>query len=121
MQNAAMGRPDALGARQALRLATMGGAQALGLAGQIGSLEAGKDADLAAFPLDGIRTTPAFDPETALVFAMPGTAARLVTVAGRELVRDGHLVEGTLDGAVTDRVRASARALAAWREEAQGR
>ncbi|HZS61051.1 MAG TPA: amidohydrolase family protein [Gemmatimonadaceae bacterium] len=120
-QNAAMGRPDALGARQVLRLATMGGAQALGLAGQIGSLEAGKDADLAAFPLDSLRAMPVFDPEIALVFALPGTAARLVTVAGRERVRDGHLVEGTLDGAVTDRVRASARALAAWREEAQGR
>lgn len=114
MQNAAMGRPDALGARQVLRLATMGGAQALGLAERVGSLEAGKDADLAAFPLDGVRATPAFDPEAALVFALPGTAARLVTVAGRELVRDGRLVDGTLDGAVTERVRASARALAAW-------
>jgi cytosine/adenosine deaminase-related metal-dependent hydrolase len=121
MQNAAVGRPDALGARQALRLATMGGAQALGLSTRIGSLEAGKEADLAAFPLDGARATPAFDPEAALVFALPGTAARLVTVAGRELVRDGRLVAGTLDGGVTERVRASARALSAWREAAQGR
>lgn len=120
-QNAACGRPDALGAHEALTLATMGGARALGLAEQIGSLEAGKEADLAAFPLDGVRATPAFDPEVALVFALPGTAARLVTVAGRELVRDGQLVAGTLDGAVTDRVRASARALAAWRNEARGR
>jgi cytosine/adenosine deaminase-related metal-dependent hydrolase len=120
-QNAAGGRPNALSAHEALALATIGGARALGLAGRIGSLEAGKDADLAAFPLNGVRATPAFDPEVALVFALPGTAARFVTVAGRVLVRDGRLVEGTLDGAVTDRVRASARALAAWREEAQGR
>jgi cytosine/adenosine deaminase-related metal-dependent hydrolase len=120
-QNAALARPDALGAHEALVLATIGGARALGLAERIGSLEAGKEADLAAFPLDGVRATPTFDPEVALVFAMPGTAARLVTVAGRELVRDGRLVAGTLDGAVTDRVRAHARALRAWREEARGR
>jgi 5-methylthioadenosine/S-adenosylhomocysteine deaminase len=121
MQNVANGRPDALGAREALRLATLGGARALGLEGQIGSLEAGKDADLAAFPLDLARGTPSFDAETALVFALPGTVARFVCVAGRELVRDGRLVAGTLDGAVTQRVRASARALQAWRDEAQGR
>src|SRR5262249_41742468 len=84
MQNAANGRPDALAVHDALRLATMGGAQALGLATRIGSLEAGKEADLAAFPLDSARATPAVDPETALVFALPGTSARLVCIAGRE-------------------------------------
>jgi cytosine/adenosine deaminase-related metal-dependent hydrolase len=121
MQNAAMGRPDALGMREALRLATIGGAQALRLEGRIGSLEAGKDADLAAFSLEGMRATPSVDPEAALVFALPGTVARFVCVAGRELVRDGRLVAGTLDGAVTERVRASSRALEAWRDQAQGR
>ena len=108
-------------ARQALFLATMGGAQALGLGTRIGSLEAGKDADLAAFPLDGPRGTPAYDAETALVYALPGTVARFVCVAGRELVRDGRLVAGTLDGAVTERVRSSSRALRAWRDEARRR
>jgi 5-methylthioadenosine/S-adenosylhomocysteine deaminase len=121
MQNAAVGRPDALGMREALRLATIGGAQALRLEGRIGSLEAGKDADLAAFSLEGMRATPSADPEAALVFALPGTVARFVCVAGRELVRDGRLVAGTLDGAVTERVRASSRALEAWRDQAQGR
>jgi cytosine/adenosine deaminase-related metal-dependent hydrolase len=121
MQNAAIGRPDALGAREVLELATIGGAKALGLDARIGSLEAGKDADLAAFPLSGVRATPSFDPEAALVFALPGTPAHFVSVAGRELVRDGRLVAGTLDGAVTERVRASARALKAWRDEASGR
>jgi cytosine/adenosine deaminase-related metal-dependent hydrolase len=118
MQHAHLGRPDALGAREALALATIGGARALRLDSRIGSLEAGKEADLAAFPLDGFGATPAFEPETALVFALPGTKARFVCVAGRELVRDGRLVAGTLDGAVTDRVRESARRLAAWRKEA---
>jgi 5-methylthioadenosine/S-adenosylhomocysteine deaminase len=121
MQNAAQARPDALGARQVLRLATLGGAEALGLDTRVGSLEAGKDADLAAFSLEGMRATPSVDPEAALVFALPGTVARFVCVAGRELVRDGRLVAGTLDGAVTERVRASSRALEAWRDQAQGR
>jgi 5-methylthioadenosine/S-adenosylhomocysteine deaminase len=121
MQNAAGGRPDALSMRAALRLATMGGAQALRLDGRIGSLEAGKEADLAAFSLAAMRATPSVDPEAALVFALPGTVARFVCVAGRELVRDGRLVAGTLDGAVTERVRSHARALAAWRDQAQGR
>jgi cytosine/adenosine deaminase-related metal-dependent hydrolase len=117
MQNVSAGRPDALGAREALELATIGGARALGLGLRVGSLEAGKDADLAAFPLDVARGTPTFEPETALVYGLAGTTARLVCVAGRELVRDGRLVAGTLDGAVTERVRASARALKAWREQ----
>jgi 5-methylthioadenosine/S-adenosylhomocysteine deaminase len=121
MQNAVAGQPGALGVHHALAMATIEGARALGLAGQIGSLEAGKDADLAAFPLDGMRGTPSFDAETALVFALPGTVARFVCVAGRGLVRDGRLVAGTLDGAVTERVRASARALEAWRDQAPGR
>jgi cytosine/adenosine deaminase-related metal-dependent hydrolase len=68
-----------------------------------------------------MRATPSVDPEAALVFALPGTVARFVCVAGRELVRDGRLVAGTLDGAVTERVRASSRALEAWRDQAQGR
>ncbi len=116
MQNARAGRPTALAAREALWMATMGGARALGLDARIGSLEAGKDADLAAFPLDHARGIPAFDPEHALVFALPGTAARLVMVAGRDVTR-----AAVLDPAVTERVRLSARALAAWRETGRGR
>ena len=111
-QNAANGRPDALSAAESFELATLGGARALGLDGRIGSLEAGKDADLAAFPLNGAAA--AFDPVAALVYAMPGTAARFVCVAGRELVRDGRIVTDW-DPAVGLRVARSARALAAWR------
>jgi cytosine/adenosine deaminase-related metal-dependent hydrolase len=93
-----------------LELATLGGAQALDLAAEIGSLEPGKAADLAAFPLDGPRTTPVGDPLAALVFAAAGVPARLVTVAGRELVRDGRLVAPMDD--VLARVRAKGEGLA---------
>jgi cytosine/adenosine deaminase-related metal-dependent hydrolase len=111
LQNATIGRPDALSAGEAFELATLGGARALALDGRIGSLEAGKEADLAAFPFDGA----VLDPIAALVYAMPGTPARLVTVAGRELVRDGQIV-ADWDTGVVRRVGRSAAALAAWRD-----
>jgi 5-methylthioadenosine/S-adenosylhomocysteine deaminase len=78
-------------AHQALEMATLGGARALGMEADIGSLDTGKAADLAAFPLDALHTMPVQDPESALLFAGSGRGARLVTVAGRVLVRDGRL------------------------------
>lgn len=86
-------RWDALPAALGLDLATRGGATSLGLEADIGTLEAGKAADLAAFPLDGLHAQPVFDPEAALIFATSGRGATLVTVAGVELVRDGRLLE----------------------------
>ena len=91
-QRAAIQRFDALSAPGVIEMATLGGARVLGLDARVGSLEEGKDADLAAFPLDALGDSPLFDPETALVFGAAGRRARLVTVAGRELVRDGQLV-----------------------------
>jgi 5-methylthioadenosine/S-adenosylhomocysteine deaminase len=89
-QRARLGRHDALSAADALHLATLGGARALGLDGEIGSLEVGKIADLAAFPLEH-AAIPVHDPAAAAVFALPGARASLVTVAGRELVKGGRL------------------------------
>ena len=88
---ASAGSWEVLSARQALEMATLGGARALGIDGETGSLDAGKAADLAAFPLDGMHVTPVQDPESALLFATMGRGARLVMVAGRVLVRDGRL------------------------------
>jgi cytosine/adenosine deaminase-related metal-dependent hydrolase len=84
-------RFDVVPASLAIDLATRGGARALGLETEIGTLEVGKSADLAAFPLDGLNTIPVQDPESALVFATSGRGATLVTVNGRELVRNGQL------------------------------
>lgn len=84
-QRARLARHDVLCARDALALATLGGARALGLDGEIGSLEAGKSADLAAFAIDP-AVMPLHDPEAAVVFALPGSRASFVSVAGRELV-----------------------------------
>ena len=90
LASAAMGVPDALPAHDALAMATIGGARALGLGHRIGTLEEGKDADLAAFPLDGPDVGYVHDPAVSLIHVVTGTVrARLVTVAGRELVVDG--------------------------------
>lgn len=85
-------RWDSLSASTALELATHGGARALGLDAEVGSLEPGKAADLAAFALDGPRVLPVQEPESALVFARTGHRASLVAVAGEVLVRNGRLV-----------------------------
>lgn len=89
----AVGRTwNAFPATLGLELATLRGAAALGLDGETGSLDIGKSADLAAFPLDVVHAQPVQDPESALLFATSGRGAQLVTVAGEELVRDARLV-----------------------------
>ncbi|MBW1600618.1 8-oxoguanine deaminase [Streptomyces sp. JJ66] len=83
-------RENALNARQALRLGTFGGAQVLGRAAEIGSLENGKLADLVLWKLDGIGHSSIADPVAALVF---GAAApvTLSLVNGKTVVEDHHL------------------------------
>jgi 5-methylthioadenosine/S-adenosylhomocysteine deaminase len=108
------GMPDALSAHDALTLATRGGAEALGLATRVGTLEIGKDADLAAFPLDHDDAQPLFDPAVALVHALAGKVeATLVTVAGRELVVRGELT--LRDETLPLRVGAWRERLQQWR------
>ena len=84
-------RYDVIPAATAIDLTTRGGARALGLDTEIGTLEVGKSADLAAFPLDGLHAIPIQDPQSALLYATSGRGAKLVTVNGRELVRNGQL------------------------------
>ena len=105
-------RHDAFGAHQALELATIGGARALGINSRVGSLEVGKDADLAAFRIDIPRTTPIGDPYSAAIFALPGRSAELVTVRGRALVDRGRALAA--DNSLADRVRRAGHALSAW-------
>jgi 5-methylthioadenosine/S-adenosylhomocysteine deaminase len=115
LQSLRLGAPDALTAHAALALATRGGAEALGLGARIGTLEVGKDADLAAFPLDHDDAQPLFDPAVALVHVLAGkVAAVLVTVEGEELVQRGAVVPG--DETVSLRLRAWRDRLQEWRE-----
>jgi 5-methylthioadenosine/S-adenosylhomocysteine deaminase len=109
---AAARRHDAFGAHQALELATIGGARALGLDERVGSLEVGKDADLAAFRIDIPRTIPTGDPYSAAIFALPGRSAEVVTVRGRALVERGRYK--SYDPSLAARVQAAGAALSIW-------
>jgi cytosine/adenosine deaminase-related metal-dependent hydrolase len=112
IHRAATRQHDAFDAHQALELATIGGARALGIDSKVGSLEVGKDADLAAFGTDAPRTTPVGDPYSAAIFALPGRSARVVTVRGKVLVEDGKA--RSRDETLAWRVRNAGTALASW-------
>lgn len=113
MQNASAGRPDALSAATALRLATLDGARALGLEGVTGSLEVGKAADIVAFPLDAPAAVPLHGAEQHLVHALRGHRATLAVVAGEVLVREGRLVRDPAPGARA-RLEAAAERMQRW-------
>jgi cytosine/adenosine deaminase-related metal-dependent hydrolase len=84
------GGPAALTARQALALGTIGGARCLGRAGELGSLEPGKLADVALWRLDGLGHTGIDDPVAALVLGPPAPL-ELLLVGGRPVVERGEL------------------------------
>jgi 5-methylthioadenosine/S-adenosylhomocysteine deaminase len=88
---------SALGASAALRAATLGGARALGLDGEIGSLLAGKSADCIAVDLSAVATQPVYHVLSQLVYAASRDQVSDVFVAGRALLRDHELT--TLDEA----------------------
>jgi cytosine/adenosine deaminase-related metal-dependent hydrolase len=84
--------PEALPAAQVLELATLGGARALGLESEIGSVEVGKRADLVVLDLDGPHAQPAdADLISRIVYSARAADVRHVIVDGRVVVRDGVL------------------------------
>jgi cytosine/adenosine deaminase-related metal-dependent hydrolase len=101
------GGPLALASRAALEMGTMGGARCLGRAGELGSLEVGKLADLALWRVDGLAGAGIDDPVCTLVLG----AAQLerLYVGGREVVVDGELQ-------TADASKLAVRAAAASRE-----
>jgi 8-oxoguanine deaminase len=82
--------PTALTARQALEMATAGGARCLGRQEEIGTLEAGKLADVAVWRVDGFHAA-VDDPLVALAYGQTPPLAHLL-VGGEAVVRDGELV-----------------------------
>lgn len=84
------GDPTAVPARQALRMATMGGARAVALDDDLGSIEVGKLADLVAVDLSGAHLQPVFDPVSALVYAAGRGDVAHVWVGGEQVVTDSR-------------------------------
>jgi 5-methylthioadenosine/S-adenosylhomocysteine deaminase len=81
-----------LPAPAALEAATLGGAQALGLRNRIGSIEAGKEADLVAFDLSLPETQPLYDVISQLVYSAGREQVSDVWVAGQHVVQGRQLV-----------------------------
>jgi 8-oxoguanine deaminase len=102
--------PDALTAREALRLATRGGAAVLGR-DDVGAIEPGRCADLAVWRTDGLEFGGADDPVAALVLSAPHRVDRLL-VGGEDVVRDGRLVRAD-EEEIAQAQRAQARRFSA--------
>jgi 5-methylthioadenosine/S-adenosylhomocysteine deaminase len=97
LAKAVAGDGCAVPAAQAMQLATLGGARALGLDGEIGSLVAGKAADFIALDLSRAATQPVYNVTSHLVYAASREQVTDVFVAGKPLLRNGALT--TLDEA----------------------
>ncbi|GIX22707.1 MAG: N-ethylammeline chlorohydrolase [Gammaproteobacteria bacterium] len=93
LAKAVSGDAAAVPAAQALEMATLGGARALGLDGEIGSLEPGKWADLVAVDLGVLESQPVYDPLSHLVYCTQRNQVSDVWVAGRPLLQNRALVD----------------------------
>jgi cytosine/adenosine deaminase-related metal-dependent hydrolase len=98
--------PLALSARESLEIATLGGARCLGRAGELGSLEPGKLADLALWRTDGLAGEGIDDPVCTLVFGAP--RLERLFVGGRPIVHAGHLLTADEDALALEAGRAAA-------------
>jgi 5-methylthioadenosine/S-adenosylhomocysteine deaminase len=88
LQKVTTGDPQALTAAQALEMATIGGARALGLDQEIGSIEPGKRADLITMRLDLPNAVPLYSVVSQIVYALKGAGVRDSMVNGKLLLKD---------------------------------
>jgi 5-methylthioadenosine/S-adenosylhomocysteine deaminase len=102
LAKAVAGDAQAIPAHAALHAATLGGAAALGLERRIGSIAAGKAADLTAVRLAGPELSPCYIPLSHLVYAAGREHVSDVWVAGRRLLRDGTIADSTANSPFRD-------------------
>ncbi|MCP5092112.1 MAG: amidohydrolase family protein, partial [Gammaproteobacteria bacterium] len=100
--------PEVMSATTVLTMATRGGATAIGLGDEIGSLEIGKRADLIQVEFDDVHHVPTYDVVSHLVWVTDEQDVATVVVDGKILMNDGEML--TID---TKRVAAESKALAA--------
>jgi 5-methylthioadenosine/S-adenosylhomocysteine deaminase len=89
----ASGKADTVSAHRALHMATLGGARALGLEAEIGSIAVGKAADLCAIRIDSVELSPCYDPASLLVYAAGREHVSDVWVAGNIRLANGRLLQ----------------------------
>jgi 5-methylthioadenosine/S-adenosylhomocysteine deaminase len=90
LQKVITGDPRNLPAESAVEMATIRGARALGMEKEIGSLEAGKLADLISIRLDRPNAVPLYNVYSHMVYALKGSDVEDVMVNGKLLVKDAH-------------------------------
>jgi cytosine/adenosine deaminase-related metal-dependent hydrolase len=102
-----------MGARRALRMATIDGARALGMDHDVGSLESGKKADFVLFDLSHPEWVPYQDPVQALVWSATPASIHETWVGGRRVYAEGRVTtvedEAALRAEATERARALLR------------
>jgi cytosine/adenosine deaminase-related metal-dependent hydrolase len=106
LQRVALGA-DAMGVREALEIATLGGARVLGRS-DCGALVAGMRADVAVWDMGGVESAGAWDPVAALLLCGP-SRVRDLFVEGRPVVRGGEMVTIDLPRVVERQNRLAAR------------
>ncbi|MBM3806560.1 MAG: amidohydrolase family protein [Acidimicrobiia bacterium] len=109
------GDPTAVSAVEAIEMATIGGARVVGQQDRIGSLEAGKRADLIIVDMSRPRQTPLYDPVAQVVFATNGNDVVTTIVNGTILMRDRKVLtmdEGTVLAAARGAVATVRKAIA---------
>lgn len=111
IQNVTHMDPTFMTAERTLEMATINGARALGLEHEIGSLEAGKRADVAVFDLDKAHATVGNRPVSALVFSAHGTDVDTVLVNGDVVLRGGELRFGAEREVLADARRIAREAI----------
>jgi 5-methylthioadenosine/S-adenosylhomocysteine deaminase len=92
------GKAEAMPAHAVLRAATLGGATALGLGTRIGSIVAGKAADLVAVRISGPELSPCYDPVSQLVYAAGREHVSDAWVAGNRVLQDEILQKSAFEG-----------------------
>jgi 5-methylthioadenosine/S-adenosylhomocysteine deaminase len=101
--------PTAVPAQAALDLATAGGARALGMERTIGSLEAGKKADLIIVSTGATRQVPLYNPVSHLVYTTRGDDVRTTIVNGKVLMKDRQVRTLDRNAVIADAQRLAAR------------
>jgi 5-methylthioadenosine/S-adenosylhomocysteine deaminase len=97
--------PKALSARDVLEMATLGGARALGMEDRIGTLEAGKRADVIVIDLQQPKTQPVYAVESAIVYAASGSSVVTTIVDGKILMRNRNVLTVDVPAAVANAKR----------------
>jgi 5-methylthioadenosine/S-adenosylhomocysteine deaminase len=87
-----MDKDRIVSAQDVFSAATRGGAVCLGLEGEVGELSEGSQADLSILSMRGVHQVPNYDPVATAIFASSGRDVMLTMVAGKEVYRDGSMI-----------------------------